>query len=411
MKKLPKIDVDALRLPEGMKRVIKLLAQGSGKVSVIGAAAGAGIDVVSATRDERGYLSELAKEYRPEIAERLGLAESQVTEQHYHMAFDENPVLAQAKQVSQMGKGIRAINSSIALGVGLLAGLGASVATRRAQSGGKQADAANIAGGVAATLGASGAGKIARKLLHTKNLDKALEDTAHHQIMEIKGKQQRGEETTAADVFIVQLALNPQLDEAIQQSSGGARFREMEPAQQQQLMQAEFPEILEANTRMARLINEEGLRPQQLVFGEVRAPEQPISPFDPVAPGHPSLPPNAMTEPAPAIEASGADEASKALLAELNKGEHILDEDKDVQPPQTPRSETPPEFAAPQPEKTEPRMAQEKDAPRAETPEKTGKDSERALQAMQEGRTNQPESFAGRLEAERTRQPEASPQR
>lgn len=238
-----------------------------------------------------------------------------------------------------------------------------------------------------------------------------MEDTAHHQIMEIKGKQQRGEETTAADVFIVQLALNPQLDEVIQQGSGGTRFRDMEPAQQQQLMQAEFPEILEANTRMARLINEEGLRPQQLVFGEVRAPEQPISPFDPVAPGHPSLPPNAMAEPAPAIEASGADEASKALLAELNKGEHILDEDKDVQQPQTPRSETPPAFTAPQPEKTEPRMAQEKDMPRAEMPEKTGKDSERALQAMQEGRANQPESFAGRLEAERTRQPEASPQR
>lgn len=393
MKKLPKISLQSLHLPAGMGNLVKLLAQGSQKISVIGAAAGAGIDIVSATRDERGHLSELAKEYRPEIAERLGLAESQVTEEHYKMAFTENPVLAQAKEASQMGGGVRAINSAIAIGVGILAGLGASIATRQAQSGGKQADAANIAGGVAATLGASGAGKLVRKLLHTRKLDAVLEKTAHHKIMEIKGKQQRGEETTAADIFLVQLALNPEIDQAIAQGVG-KRFQELDAARQDTLLRGEFPDIHQANTEMARLINEEGLRPQQLVFGEVRPPRVPT--IEPLAPGHPDLPPNA------AVEAQ-AGRGGRVAPAQVEQGEPrpALE-----QPPVTPRSETPPEFEPVPANPSSPEQTQEQGPAKDKA-----KASGRSLQAIQEGQAQQPDSFAGRLEAARNRPQEASPQR
>lgn len=395
MKKLPKIDMKSLHMPEGMKRIVETLATGSHKVSYLGAAAGAGIDIVSATRDERGHLSELAKEYRPEIAERLGLAESQVTEAHYHQAFAENPVLAQAKDASSMKGGIRAINTTIASAVGVLAGLSASIVTRRAQSGGKQADAANIAGGVAATLAAAGAGKFARKVLHTRKIEGKLENTAHHQIMEIKGKQQRGEETTAADIFKVQLALNPDVSEALNQAAG-KDFNAIEPAQQQALLQKEFPELFEINNEMARLINEEGMRPQQLVFGEIRAPEKPL-PIEPVAPGHPDLPPNAEQQAPQAIEASGADAAAQALLDALNKGEIPVEQ------PVAPESETP-------------RMAEPQKGELPESlkggEEKGGADLERALQALQEGAAQQqPQGFAERINAQRSQAPDASLQR
>ena len=357
MKKPSKPDFKSPTLSAAMKHTSAAMALGSKKVSMIGAAAGAGIDIVSATRDERGYLSELAKEYRPEIAERLGLAENQVTEQDYHKAFAENPILAQAKQVSQMSGAVRVINTTIAVGVGVLAGLAGSIITRRAQSGGKQADAANIAGGTLATLAAAGAGKMVRKVLHTRKLDDALKETAHNKIMDIKGKQQQGEATTAADIFLVQLALNPDLDAEIQQVKG-LRFQEMQPEQQMEVLRTEFPNIHEANTEMARLINEKGMRPQQLVFGVVRNSKEKTPQVAPMAPGHPDLPPNAGAVPPLALEASGAAAAGKALLDELNRGEDILNKDKEPggkveegakdgmqasQPPVTPRSETPPE--------------------------------------------------------------------
>lgn len=436
MKKLPKIDLKSLRMPAGMQGVADVLAQGSKKVSALGAVAGAGIDVVSATRDERGYLSDLAKEYRPEIAERLGLAENQVTEEHYNMAFADNPVLAQAKEVTKMSGAVRGVNSTIAAAVGLLAGMGASALTRRAQAGGKQADAANIAGGVAATLGAAAAGRVARKFLHSRKLDGALESTAHYKIMEIKGKQQRGEETSAADIFGVQLALNPEVGAVIEQGTG-KRFQDMDAPQQLQLMQQEFPEILEVNNEMARLINEKGMRPQELVFGEIRAPKEPSPAIVPLAPGHPDLPPNAQGKEA-AIEASGAAAAGKALLEEMRQ--HEAEHGKpaitpvtplEETPPITPRSETPLEQEPLEGIRTPlPKQAESKASDNAQM----AKEFERALLSMQEGNATQEPSktaqpshvervkveakaptqdtgFAGRLDAERSQTQDAAPQR
>lgn len=291
-----------------------LLEKGSPKVSVLGAAAGAVIDGVSATRDERGYMSDIADEYRPEIAERLGLAENQVTQQHYQMAFGENPVLAQAHEVEKMSGVVRAATATISVAAGTLAGLAASAFSRPKPIAGvdmKGKDPSNIAGGVVSTLAAAASGKLARKLLHTSRLKGAMEKTAHHKIMLIKEKQQRGEETTPADIFAVQLALNPELEQQITQVTK-KKFADMQPQEQEALLQQEFPDILQANRKMADSINHDGMRPQQLVFGEVRSPAK----EEPIAPGHPDLPPNAELPVEPvAVEASGAKEAAQALEA------------------------------------------------------------------------------------------------
>lgn len=313
-KKFPSFNLDSLPVPAVMETVINNLKNGSSKVSMLGAGTGATIDVVSAQRDERGYLSEVADEYRPEIAERLGLAVNQVTEQHYLMAYDENPVLAQVKAVSKMSGMVRAANTAIASGVGVLAGLAASSLSRptpNPDSNQKGKDPSNIAGGVAATFSALAAGKLTRKLTHTNHLDKKLEKTAHHQIMEIKEKQQRGEETTAADIFEVQLALKPELAEAVKQKAGKP-FAKLEVQQQAQLMQSEFAEAYAANTAMADRINKDGVRPQQLMFGALRAEKQEVA----TGPGHPDLPPNAaLSSEMKYVEASHAEEAGMAVLA------------------------------------------------------------------------------------------------
>lgn len=418
MKKLTDT-LESSRLPDGIQRFAKMIVEEpkqktSNKVSIITAAAGAGIDIVSATRDERGYLSELAKEYRPEIAKANGAAEHQITEADYHKAFAENPILAQAKKAVQMSGGVRFVNTTVALGVGILAGIGSSALIRQAQAGGRQdADASNIGGGTIATLAAAGAGKLMRNLLHTRKQEGALENTAHHKIMLIKSKQQHGEETTAADIFQVQLALNDDVQDAIRQKTG-QRFQDMEPERQLELLKTEFPAVYEANTEMARLINEEGLRPQQLLFGEIRAPEKPQPDTDPLAPGHPDLPPNAAGQGAQAIEASGATAAGKVLLDELNRGD-VGDEEKEAspekdegersrqapdpeRPPVTPRSETPLE-------------------PQVRTPVGQEGDRERARLALQEGqgghaarvgRGAPTEGFAGKLDVERASPQEAA---
>lgn len=127
--------------------------------------------------------------------------------------------------------------------------------------------------------------------------------------MRIKEKQQRGEETTPADIFAVQLALNPEVGQALSQA-GKKAFAEMKPEEQDKLLKQDFPDIYLANQQMADSINRDGMRPQQLVFGEIRGK---VKEEEIVAPGNPDLPPNALpVEPMP-IEASGAKEAVKAL--------------------------------------------------------------------------------------------------
>lgn len=323
MKNFPSIKLESLRIPAGMQAVIDTAKKGSLKVNALAAVAGTGIELVSATRDERGFWSEIADEYRPEIAQRLGVAVDQVTQEHYQMAFAENPVLAQAKQVSQMGAGVRAANMIISTTVGVLAGIGASVLSRPKPGHGgedKGSGPANIAGGVAATFSAAAVGKLTRKLMHTNRLGKAMEGTAHYKIMQIKEKQQRGEETTPADIFEVQLALNPEAAQAIKQTTG-KDFAALDAAQKQQVLSTEFPDIMQVNAVMAERINKDGMRPQQLVFGEVRAVEQDF----PMAAGHPDLPPNAAGLPVEKmpVEASGAEEATQALLAQLQQQQNV----------------------------------------------------------------------------------------
>ncbi|MCH2547066.1 MAG: hypothetical protein MK052_05620 [Alphaproteobacteria bacterium] len=327
----------------GVGAVTASLKKRSNIVSMASASAGAGIDMVSATRDERGFFSDIADEYRPEIAERLGVAEDQVTQEHYQQCYQDNPVLKQVKDVAKMSDTVRVASSAISTGAGVLAGLAASSATRpKQQPTGKRSgkDPSNIAGGVAATVSAVVTGKLVRKVLHTSRIEDAMENTAHNKIMHIKEKQQRGEETTAVDVFGVQLALNPQAQQAIKENAG-QNFEKMSPEQQAEVLEKDFPELNAANKVMAQRINEDGIRPQQLLFGHVPAarrnkahnepeekadkPDRPSKsndgemPF--TAPGHPDLGPAALITP-PRVESSNAQAASEALL-ERQKDEAV----------------------------------------------------------------------------------------
>lgn len=268
--KFPRISADTFKLSPaaGLKGVKDLVGTGSPRVSGIGAVVGAGIDSISATRDERAFLSELVDEYRPEVAKRLGLSEKQVTAEHFNAAFKENPVLAQAKQLTAMNKAVRLTSNAVSVVAGVVAGMGASIMVRRGQkTEGMQENAADIAGALAATFGGMSAGKVTRRLLHMRGREGILEDTAHGRIMVIKNKQQLGEPTDAADIFQVQLAVNPQVGEAIAKNFGKP-FAELGKEEQLSLLQNEFPEILEANNEMARRINE-GARPQGLLFADV----------------------------------------------------------------------------------------------------------------------------------------------
>lgn len=268
MKKLPHISPSSLKLPSGIGALAGLTQKGSPKVSVIGAVVGAGMDTISATRDERAFLSGLVDEYRPEIAKRLGLSEKQVTAAHFNEAFKENPVLAQAKEATAMKRMVRVASNAVSLTAGVVAGMGASIMVRRGQKvEGMQQNAADIAGALAASFGGMAAGQVTRKVLHMRGRDASLENTAHGQIMVIKNKQQLGEPTDAADIFKVQLAVNTQVRDAISKEFGKS-FNDMGKEEQLTLLRNEFSDILAANEEMARRINE-GARPQGLVFADV----------------------------------------------------------------------------------------------------------------------------------------------
>lgn len=268
MKRLPHISLSSLKMPSGIGALTGLVEKGSPKVSVIGAVVGAGMDTISATRDERAFLSELVDEYRPEIAKRLGLSEKQVTAVHFNEAFKENPVLAQAKEATAMKRVVRLASNAVSLTAGVVAGMGASIMVRRGQKvEGMQQNAADIAGALAASFGGMAAGQMTRRVLHMRGRDDSLENTAHGQIMVIKNKQQLGEPTDAADIFKVQLAVNTQVRDAITKEFGKS-FNDMGKEEQQTLLKNEFADILAANEEMARRINE-GARPQGLIFADV----------------------------------------------------------------------------------------------------------------------------------------------
>ena len=262
VKKLPSINLEKFKLPFSGHigdMVTKAGGPSAAKVGVAGAFLGAGFDAVSASKQERGFLSDLVEEYRPEIAERLGLAAEQVTQEHFEQAYRDNPVLAQAKDLSKVETKTRVASGVIGVVAGWFAGMTAAGLTSGAQGGqtvkDSQKNAANIA-----------SGKVARKFLHRKG-ENTLTESAHGQIIAIRDKQLQGQPTTPADIFKVQLALNPEVDQMIVQAYGSS-FGKLDQAAQIQLLQNEFPEVLQVNTELARRVND-GARPQGLLFGEV----------------------------------------------------------------------------------------------------------------------------------------------
>lgn len=303
------------------KEVTQFFKKGARNVSIFGAATGTTLDLVAATRDERAFLSGIAKEYVPEIAESFGATglagkdkpkKSQITEEDFNEAFKRNPILQQAKAVSQMNGTVKVANAIIASSVGLLAGLAMSSVSRpKENSGSIKNDPANIVGGVFSSLGAIAAGKVGRTLLHSRGLDKAMENTAHHQIMQIKEKQLAGTDTTAADVLLVQLLLEQKQNMAVGQD--GTPFRDLTPEQQKDILETQFPQMVEMTTNIAERINK-GMRPQRLLYGLERAaqPEQPCNMRADMASHQEEL-----VKQSP-VEASNAQAASAEVLKGVN---------------------------------------------------------------------------------------------
>ena len=273
VKKLPSINLEKFKLPFS-GHIGDMVAKAGGptaaKVGVGGAFLGAGFDAVSASKQERAFLSDLVEEYRPEIAERMGLAAEQVTQEHFEQAYRDNPVLAQAKDLSKVETKTRVASGVIGVVAGWFAGMTAAGLTTGAQRGqvvkDSQRNAANIASGIVSTMASMMSGKVARKFLHRKG-ENTLSESAHGQIIAIRDKQLQGQPTSPTDIFKVQLALNPEVDQMIVQAYGSP-FGKLDEAAQLQLLQNEFPEVLQVNTELARRVND-GARPQGLLFGEV----------------------------------------------------------------------------------------------------------------------------------------------
>lgn len=261
-----------MHMPDDLQNVINRAGTSSSRVSAMGAVVGAGFDFISANKADHGFLSDLAEEYRPEIAERLGLSAEQVTQLHFMQAFSENPILHQAKEATKTGKKTRLIAGGVSLAVGSAAGLGAAIFARKSQGDGQlqgqgQKNAAGIAGSLASTLGAMFSGRLTRHLIRRDNGASHLKGTAHGQIMAIKEKQQQGIPTNPADIFKVILALNPEIDVAIKNTLG-KEFDKLETGQQLELIASQFPEDAQLYQEAAELINQ-GARPQFLIFGEI----------------------------------------------------------------------------------------------------------------------------------------------
>lgn len=272
---LRSLNFDQLRTHASHMQALWKKGDSAAKISGGGAILGAGFNMVSAERDERAFLADIAEEYRPEIAQRLGLSPEQVSPEHLTQAIAENPILQQAKQASGMSMKAKTISGAISVLSGLIAGLGVAVMTRNANQHvhkDMQQNATNIASGLVSTFSALLGGGITRRLVHKRsNAEKSLERTAHGAIMAIKDKQQQGVPTTELDIFKVQMLVNPEIADAIEKAYGKP-FDALDEGAKYSLLGTEFPEILAYNAEMAGRINQ-GARPQGLLFGEVVAAE------------------------------------------------------------------------------------------------------------------------------------------
>ncbi|MGB1540219.1 MAG: hypothetical protein ACPG80_04605, partial [Rickettsiales bacterium] len=246
----------------------------SARIGVVGAFAGAGFDMVSAGKDERADLRELVEEYRPEIAEKLGVSEEQVSAADFEAAYAQNIVLAQAKEAGKRDAKSRTVSGIASVVMGTVAGMGAAILARRSQTDPQlQKNSANIASGIVSTVGSMMTGKLVRKNMKSKTQASPLQATAHARIMDMKDKQQQGVMVTPGDIFSVQLALDPDTD-ALIKANAGKTFDELTVDEQNQLIANQFPpQLMQACAVMAQRVND-GARPQGLLFGEIAPTEQ-----------------------------------------------------------------------------------------------------------------------------------------
>lgn len=280
-------------------------SKGASKVvSVIGGVLSAVIfDKFLSTSSERELSAKIIKDYDPEIAKSFGRAKHQLTEEHYQTVFKKNPILAQAKKAITISPSAHILSTLAAFVAGVAAGLGISPpiynkerkkSTPRIEKAQEKLAEAKVIGdpkkrqeavekannefkqiekqmrispGIAALLASSVigtfAGLLVRKSMHLNHREKALEDTAHGQIMRLKHKQQMAEKITAGDVFLVDLALHK--DDDKQRLAAYNEFKGLDIVQQDSFMEQHYANKLKACQEIANKIND-GARPHAIPF-------------------------------------------------------------------------------------------------------------------------------------------------
>ncbi len=224
--------------------------------------------LIWAEKEKRARQQDLADEYRPEIARRFGIAEDQLNSSHFKQAFEENGVLAELQEANRNGGFMLTVASITAAVVGVIVGQGAMRGINPGR--GQDKAAAEQVGGIVSALGAGFfAGSFVRKAFRAGFGARALEDTAHMRIMELKEKQNEKVAVDAVDVYDAVLALTPKDADAVRKAYG-APYHTLDEKTRQDFFERQVPDgARDLAEQIAQKINN-GARPQGLLFSVVQ---------------------------------------------------------------------------------------------------------------------------------------------
>lgn len=216
-------------------------------------AVGAGISF-AADRTRNASIAEgkkqvLADELRVPIAAQLGISSKSVTTRDLELAAQVNPTVrnAIAKVKKEKDDNNRAALAAAGAGVaaGWIPGVGALTSTL-AQG------AVHMGGAVAGDLGSRAL--FNKDIVHTLDIYGVIQE-----------KHAKGEAVSTADMFMLRMAQNEQLQADIKKRTGGHAFHKMNPEQQEVVMQA-MPDQLAAAEKDAKLLNEGRAQPSMLLM-------------------------------------------------------------------------------------------------------------------------------------------------
>lgn len=218
----------------------------------------ASFSAVLALRFKRGQEEALFSEYKNDIAAALGKPESEVSAKDWEHFKQHNPVLQQAAGAMHFSAKDWLMVVASAVGGGVAFSELATRVVKKRNEGSLKADGSKIAGGTFGILGGVLFSGQIRKLVYDHSLEGRVQNTAHGLLMEMKDKRLAGEKITPLEVMALQVAMNPKLiaPRILMRHSEG----------QEEKLRADFPEMMQQNDRIAKALNEGGLRPHQLVF-------------------------------------------------------------------------------------------------------------------------------------------------